>query len=202
MRAGGSALIDVIGVVAATQAFAHGGVSIEEDTCVMQIGPYLAHFTGYQPTMRASQEFCEDISMVADAIVVLDFINAPLREMAVDFRVVEDVNDIGITATYADLGTAAEIEAATMFYEKPQHYPRGNINVNLTFAEPGDFIGVVTASDVKTDQSYFSVFPFSVGKTRRFAGFGWIIAPIVFGLALYFLTVKRAGANGDAMQSS
>ena len=58
---------------------AHGGVSIEDDRCIMTIGPYRAHFSGYQPKLRASQEFCEDIPAVADAIIVLDFISQPLR---------------------------------------------------------------------------------------------------------------------------
>ncbi|MGH8611343.1 MAG: hypothetical protein ACREYF_04640 [Gammaproteobacteria bacterium] len=42
-------------------AWAHGGVSIEEDKCVLKIGTFLMHFTGYQPESRGSEEFCEDI---------------------------------------------------------------------------------------------------------------------------------------------
>ncbi|MGR8919869.1 MAG: hypothetical protein ACU85V_09630 [Gammaproteobacteria bacterium] len=174
-----------LGLAWSAPAVSHGGVSMEEDTCVMLVGPYKAHFTGYQPSVRASQEFCEDIPVVADAVIVLDFIDAPLREMEVDFRVVRDVNDIGVTATYDDLGGEAAIEAATEFYEPPKRYPRGNVNVTLGFTAPGNFIGVVTADDQATAQRHVSVFPFAVGMAPWYAGWGWIAIIVVVGVLLY-----------------
>ena len=153
----------------------------------MTIGTYRAHFTGYQPKVRASQEFCEDIPAVADAIIVLDFISKPLRDMAVDFRVIRDVNAIGVTATYDDLGTATDIEAATMFYRPPERYPRGSLDVSIGFSEPGQFIGILTAVDEEGEgiRSYTSVFPFSVGITDWWARLKWIIVSIVVGVALF-----------------
>ena len=53
------------------------------------------HFTGFQPEQSQSEEFCEDIPDVGSAIIVLDYIDKQLRDMAVDFRIIEDVNDIG-----------------------------------------------------------------------------------------------------------
>ena len=50
--------------VAAASAWAHGGVGIEDDKCILRIGSDRAHFAGYQPEHRASQEFCEDFPEV------------------------------------------------------------------------------------------------------------------------------------------
>ncbi len=171
----------------APAAYAHGGVSVEDDTCIMTIGPYRAHFTGYQPGVRASQEFCEDIPVVAKSIIVLDFISNPLRDMAVDFRIVRDVNEIGVTATYADLGNAGDIEQATVFYRAPERFPRGSVDVGLTFDQPGQFIGILTATDDKTDsrREYVSVFPFSVGVTDWWSRLKWIVLAIATGASLY-----------------
>jgi hypothetical protein len=169
---------------------AHGGVSMEDDACVMQVGPYKAHFTGYQPLLRASQEFCEDIPVAADAIIVLDFIDRPLREMSVDFRVVSDVNRIGVNATYDDLGSDRDIEAATVFYERPAVYPRGSLNIELEFDVAGRFIGVVTARDVKTDRLYRSVFPFSVGVKSWSGATTWLVLVLIVGALLYIVPFK------------
>jgi hypothetical protein len=76
----------LVALIVTSGVYAHGGVSVENDTCIMSIGPYRAHFTGYQPAVRASQEFCEDIPVVAKSIIVLDFISQPLRVMAVSAR--------------------------------------------------------------------------------------------------------------------
>ena len=190
------------GLLVVAKVAAHGGVSIEEDTCIMQIGPYKAHFTGYQPAVRASQEFCEDIPAVASAIIVLDFIDLPLRDMSIDFRVVADVKAIGVTATYEDLGSPADIKAATVLFEAPAVYPRGNLNVELEFEQAGDFIGVVTAADAATGRQYTSVFPFSVGKSRAWQGFGWILGTIGFGAALYFLNRKAPSPRAGAADAS
>ncbi|MGH8645665.1 MAG: hypothetical protein ACREX4_14860 [Gammaproteobacteria bacterium] len=61
-------------------AWAHGGVSIEEDKCVLKIGNYLAHFADYQPESRGSEEFCEDIPSTGHAIIVMDFVDPQLRK--------------------------------------------------------------------------------------------------------------------------
>lgn len=168
------------------QVFAHGGVSMDEDQCVMRLGPYRAHFTGYQPSVRASQEFCEDIPVVAEALIVLDFIDASLREMAVDFRVIRDVNNIGINATWDDLGDQAAIEAASVFYLPADTYTKGNFNVALTFEQPAAFIGLVTATDQKSGTVYRSVFPFSVGIAAPwYSGWPWIVLVALIGIALY-----------------
>ena len=167
-------------------AWGHGGVSIEDDMCIMQVGPYRAHFTGYVPSRRATQEFCEDIPDTGRAIFAIDFISDELRRMNTDFRIIRDVNNIGIKATYDDLGSKQDIEQATIFYKPPEQLSTGTFNVTHTFGEKGHFIGIVTARHPETGKEYISVFPFAVGIFR------W--GPIVTRLGLIIVLVGAAAA--------
>lgn len=141
----------------------HGGVSMEDDMCMLTIGTYQAHFTGYQPESRATQEFCEDIPVVGKSIFVIDFIHDELRGMDVDFRIIKDVKKIGVKATLADLGTKEDIVANTMYYQELQRFPRGTITNTINFTEEGQYIGLVTAVSPDSGREIVSVFPFSVG---------------------------------------
>ena len=178
-------------------AAAHGGVSMEDDTCIMQLGPYRAHFTGYQPKLRASQEFCEDIPHVADAIIVLDFLDSRLRSMEIEFRVIRDVNNIGVNATWDDLGGEAAIQSATTFVEPTMTYPRGSVDVTIPFAEPGRFIGLVTANDSETKQHYVSVFPFSVGVAAWYDGWVWLVGTVLLGIVLFLRPWQQRQTRDD-----
>jgi len=148
---------------ASATALGHGGVSMEEDMCLIKIGPYSAHFTGYLPQARASQEFCEDIPVVTNAIFVLDFISDELRAMDVDFRIVRDVKNIGNKASYEDLGGPEAVEKATIFYEKPKTYSAGTLSIRYPFVESGGYVGIIEAHHQATGLNYRSVFPFYVG---------------------------------------
>lgn len=190
----------VIAIIASFGALAHGGVSVENDTCIMTIGPYRAHFTGYQPAVRASQEFCEDIPVAGKSIIVLDFISQPLREMAVDFRVVRDVNNIGVNASYADLGDQSSIDNATVFYREPTRFPRGSVDVDLEFNKAGKYIGVLTALEESTSGpiKHISVFPFSVGVTDWWGRMKWIVFSLALGgglLAWSYRSVNSQKSN-------
>lgn len=185
-------------MVCAPLSFGHGGVSAEDDVCVLRVGPYKAHFTGYQPEKRATQEFCEDIPVVGKAIFVLDYISDDLRVMETDFRIVKDVNNIGNKGTLEDLGSEQDIEAATIYYNEPQKFPRGTINVRFTFPEEGRYVGLVSAKHPDSGRRYVSVFPFQVGVTNyaKFLvpiGLIVVISSIAFGIF-----VNRAKSKEDS----
>lgn len=179
------ALVALLSAVWSLNAFGHGGVAVEDDNCIMSVGQTLrAHFTGYQPEARATQEFCEDIPVVGQAIFVIDYISDELRQMPTDFRVVRDVWGLGLDATWADLAARQEqIDEATLLYVEPETYSRGTFSVEYDFDEQGDYIGVVTAVDPQTEQEYISVFPFRVGIFH----WGRILMPIL--LILGFVVV-------------
>lgn len=167
------------------EALAHGGVSMEDDRCILKVGPYRAHFAGYLPEERASNEFCEDIPVTGKAIIVIDVVDTVLREMELDVRILRDVNDVGNNATFDDLGSAGDIENATLLYEPGQIYPSGSVAVRYRFAEEGRYIGLVTARKPDSDEVLRSVFPFSVGAGNTMKYIQWVLGILALGVGLY-----------------
>ena len=173
------------------QAVAHGGVSVDDDKCILTVGAFRAHFTGYQPAVRGSQEFCEDIPVVGRSIIVLDFVDAVLRDMDVDVRIIRDVGDIGNNAVFEDLGGDAAIEQATLHYRAPQVYPTGTVTVKYEFTEPGRYIGLVRARRPGGGQIFRSVSPFSVGMTDYMPYIKVAAAIVLLGLGLYYFSERH-----------
>ena len=126
-------------------AIAHGGVSIEEDICVIQIGFFTAHFAVYQPQATADQEFCEDIPGTTDTVFVLNYLHNSLKHAPVDFRIIKDVNNFGRFAKWQDIAKLEDIEQDTVFYQTPVIRPEAMFKVEHKFEEPGGYIGIVTA---------------------------------------------------------
>lgn len=173
--------------------FAHGGVSMEDDMCFIKVGEYKAHFTGYQPKLRATQEFCEDIPEVSNAIFVIDFMDKALRHIPVSFRIIKDANQIGNNAKLEDLGGEKGIEEATLYYSEPALYPTGTLNFPYEFSEEGKYIGIFTLHPEDGAEAVNSVFPFSVG-IKNYTGYYIRIALVVLITLLgYWLSSKFYG---------
>jgi hypothetical protein len=146
-------------------AFGHGGVSIENDVCVLKVGPSTIHFTGYQPT-HSFKEFCEDIPYTGQVIVVLDLVDTDLRHMWTEVRVVRDPGGGGVPIGRRILSDeeikSAEVLAATEAYMPPSTYPNGTVKFEHDFKKAGQYIGIVTIRN-EHGQEYISQFPFMVG---------------------------------------
>ncbi|HEY5622477.1 MAG TPA: hypothetical protein VIV14_01870 [Gammaproteobacteria bacterium] len=184
-------------------ARAHGGVMFEDDVCVIKLGFLTAHFTIYQPATRASEEFCEDIPDVADAIFVLDYLHDSMKEMPVEFRILRDVTGLGLYATWEDVAALENIERDTVLYRDPAKEPDAVLTVDHTFDEAGGYIGIVTARHPTLDRTYSAVFPFRVGGT----GPGFLPLFLTLGVTAQFLywlsngtlarwTAKLVGSRG------
>jgi hypothetical protein len=170
--------------VASASAWTHGGVGIEDDKCVLRIGSDRAHFAGYQPEHRASQEFCEDFPEVGRAVIVVDFIQPALRGRVVEFRILRDADGLGAKARYEDLGDKDKIAQRTMAALPAKTYPHGTVTLDHKFSEPGWYIGLLSATDPASGKTEFSVFPFRVGVRNYwkylplplfFIGFAWLL---------------------------
>ena len=144
-------------------AQAHGGVSFEKDVCVLQIGNYRMHFTGYLPKANRSEEFCEDIPGTGQAFIVFDMIDEALRDMQIEIRLLEDTGTKGVNTTYADLGSRTDIEQNTIVSLPYVRYPRGTVVIEHMFLESGKYIGMVEVQVPGKNEPIVSVFPFSVG---------------------------------------
>ena len=166
--------------VTALGAWAHGGLSMEQDMCKLTVGPYMMHFAGYQEDAQRT-EFCEDIPHKGPTIVVLDMVDPALRDMPVEFRIVRK--------------TEGPLDAAPVVYKLPAAtYPRGTLMVRHDFMEDGDYVGLVYAGDA---QQYNSVFPFAVGKPRGGMLYYVLGAVALVLLGLGGLALGRQRLNKD-----
>jgi len=172
-------------VIFASQAQAHGGLALAEDMCILTVGPYRMHFTGYQP-LSQEEEFCEDIPEVGKTVIALDYIQEELRPLMTEVRIIRDT------------GSEENLDAITVFHLPPKVYPSASITVEHTFPEKGKFVGLVTVTGGAQD--YVSRFPFSVGEGRPTPKSA-IIAPIVLVLAagaFFFMRSKRKNESSGA----
>jgi hypothetical protein len=165
----------------ATQVQAHGGLALAEDMCILTVGPYRMHFTGYQP-LSQEEEFCEDIPEVGKTVIALDYIQEELRPMTTEVRIIRDT------------GSEDNLDAITVFHLPPKVYPSASITVDHVFPEKGKFVGLVKVSG--GSQEYISRFPFSVGEGRPTPKIV-IIGPIllvVAGVAFFLMRKKKTQA--------
>lgn len=169
-------------------AVAHGGVGMEDDKCVINIGFLKAHFSGYQLTSSGSEEFCEDIPKVTSSIFVIDFQHDYLKELLVDFRIINDLTGLGQFAKWDDIAALDNIDQVTLLYAPATHYASGSLSARYDFKQAGDYIGVVTARHPEKNEIYRSVFYFRVGGFD----YGYLPALIVL-LVLVQLMYWRMG---------
>lgn len=172
-------------------AFGHGGVVLEEDLCVINIGYLQAHFKIYVPQEHQRREFCEDIPSTGDSLFVMEYLHPGLDEASIDFRVIRNVTGLGRFAMWEDVARIADLDEVTVFYHAPAIVP-GVYSVVHRFDEPGEFIGIVTAAPGDAGAPYTAVFPFEVG----FTGFGvWPL--ILLAIALLQLHLWYSGGRSQ-----
>lgn len=151
-------------------AAAHGGLTMDMDTCKLLIGPYYMHFAGYQPDKRGDKEFCEDIPEVGRTIVVLDAVDDIMRELPIEVTIVREEN-----------GEDGE----TVMHLPAQVYSTGSFTFRHDFPEKGKYVGIVTATTT-AGKELVSRFPFSVGYSDGFfrkhkMTIGVVLGALVFG---------------------
>lgn len=170
-------------VIFTSQVQAHGGLALADDMCVLTVGPYRMHFTGYQP-LSQEEEFCEDIPETGKTVIALDYIQEELRPLMTEVRIIRDT------------GSEENLDAITVFHLPPKVYPSASIAVEHVFPEKGKFVGLVTVKGGAQD--YVSRFPFSVGEGRPTPKAA-IIAPVVLVIAIgAFFWMRRKNKNNPA----
>src|ERR1700730_12750157 len=108
-------------------AYAHGGVSVQNNKCIMKIGPDIMYFTGYQP-QSSREEFCDDIPNPGQTVVALDMQDKELRDMTTEIRIIKDE---GIHTTLngypyltdGELQETGVLDSKTVYYSAPKKYP-------------------------------------------------------------------------------
>ena len=171
-------------MLSSSHVSAHGGVVSNEDLCIIEIGIFRAHFTVYQPSTRASEEFCEEVPDVNEALFVLDFLHDSLREVPIDFRIIRDVQNRTIYANWADIQAIEKLESATVYYQPPRIFPGDSMNVSHQFSERGWYTGIVTTRHPTKDIRYQAVFGFHVG--RKDVGYWPLMVLILLGVQIQY----------------
>ena len=176
------------GLIFTGQVQAHGGLALADDLCILTVGPYTIHFTGYQP-LTQEEEFCEDIPEIGKTVVALDYINDELRPMETEVRIVSG-NRVLVPDDLKKVNTD-DLESLTVYHLPAQVYPSASIMIDHTFPEKGKFAGIVTVSG--EGKEWVSVFPFSVGEGRPI---NWLtdVLPyvvLVAAAAFFFLRSRK-----------
>ena len=174
-------------VLLTSAAYAHGGVGMVDNRCVLRIGPDLMFFTGYQP-QNSRGEFCDDIPSPGLTVVALDMQETELRNMLTEIRIIKDdgthtqMNGLPFL-TDAELANKTALDAVSISYLAPKKYPTGTLTFDHTFPENGKFIGIVTVEN-DHGQKFVSQFPFAVGQQvgKTLVLYGMILAALVAGV--------------------
>jgi len=159
---------------------AHGGLSMDKDYCKLRVGPHLMHFTGFQPEGDYSREFCEDIPAIGPTIIVLDFVDDALRDLPVEVRIVKAE------------GGEADLERATVLHRPPKIYTTGSLALDYTFADAGNYIGLVTVDE--GGHELVARFPFAVASSNRLRNL-LVLAVLAVGVAGAILWWRRRRAS-------
>jgi hypothetical protein len=184
----------VVGVIAAfglapSTAQAHGGVKLEQDECVLRIGPTTMHFIGYQRTGE-EQEFCEDIAQTGPTVIALEAVSPELRDMAIGVRVIKDVG--------GEANEKGDLKAATLFFLEPKVYRNGIMTFEHDFKDAGKYVGIVTVRD-DIGNEWVSRFPFTVGLYTFWGMLEYILYGVGFtALVVVMWLALRAKSNKAA----
>tara|TARA_B110000116_G_scaffold67332_1_gene57932 strand:+ start:2704 stop:3282 length:579 start_codon:yes stop_codon:yes gene_type:complete len=176
----------------ASNCLAGGGVLLSDDSCIMTIGFYEAHFTAYQPDSSGDKQFCEDLEEMGNTIFVLDYLHKSLSEVPVDFRIIKNVTNKGEFVQMGDIMEIQDLDRFTVFYQEPIIKTNASYTVSHDFIEKGEYIGIVTAGHPTNNNIYSSVFPFRVGASDL----SWSIIVflgliLIFGVYLFRMTRSK-----------
>ncbi len=201
----------------AENAFAHGGVKLEQDECVTTVGPVKVHFIGYQ-RKGEPEEFCDDIAQTGPTVIALTAIELgrqPDSYMAQNQAPSSappapavDVRDIAIGVRIVkEGGEGADIEAATQFYAPPKTQRNATMTFEHDFKEAGNYVAIITVAD-RDGHEWSSRFPFRVGVLSLWNTIEYVLYGIGFlGLSagLWLIAWRRRPtepAHGAALHQA
>lgn len=183
-------IISCTGVLGATKAAAHGSVVLGEDSCLININFMQAHFTVFQPESRDNEEYCEDIPDVSRAVFVMEYLHTLLPEMEIDFRILEDTNNLGRYADWEAVQEIPDLDAVTVHYDPSRIESGGYYRSSYEFNAPGNYLGIVTAKHPTEPRDYNAVFYFRVG------GSDWGSFPVFLALLVVVQTAYWLSTGG------
>jgi len=100
-----TALLAFAGAV--EKAGARGALTLNQDVCLLYIGPDYAYFSAYDPE-KPRKRYCEEAPSTGVTVFAIDFAQEEMREMKVAFRLLRDVGE-GADQADAHLCIAARL---------------------------------------------------------------------------------------------
>jgi hypothetical protein len=168
-----AALLSIAG--AALEAKARGALTLNQDVCLLYIGPDYAYFSAYDP-QKPRKRYCEEAPRTGVTVFAIDFAQSEMREMKVAFRILRDIGE------NAD---QAAIEAATLAHLTSEAHPTGSLSLAYDFKEPGEYAGLVTV-DGPHGEHWAAYFPFTVAQPYR-ARLPFYLLAVAALLAMFFI---------------
>jgi hypothetical protein len=179
-------------LLCSARLLAAGAVVGEPGSCMIEIGIYSAHFTIYQSDTRGNEEYCEDLPDTGNTLFVLDYLHGSMKEVPVEFRIIRDVDELGIFARWENIAQLEDIDARTVFHQAPTVHADNQLTVEHNFLEPGAYIGVISAPHPTKDKHYYAVFPFRVG---RLVLAPWLLLSAVLVIVGVYFWRRRVGVE-------
>lgn len=127
----GMATFVLVAMLYAGNVIAHGKVSLEEDTCMRQVGESMVHLSAYQPQHDESGHYCTDIPLAGDTYLVIDLIDSALRNMPVAVKVFR----------------GSEKDGETVMQLSADYHPDGVVS-GMGKLEKGPYSVIVTAEGI------------------------------------------------------
>ncbi|QSA98245.1 hypothetical protein [Methylococcus sp. EFPC2] len=157
-----------------SKTWAHGGASVDADTCRILVGPHIVHFTAYQPQISGTTEYCDKIPDLGQATIVFDYEGKALRNMTVEVEITKEPG-----------GTR-------FFYIPPSTHSTGSFNTTLNFTETGSYLTHVTL--INEGQKIDAHIPFKVGSaSTELSSTTILVIVVVLGAIGYIFYLSNAG---------
>jgi hypothetical protein len=184
-------LVILLFSVISSNAFAHGGATIDKDKCAFRTAGKLVHFTAYQPVETYTKELCRSVVTAEKTILVFDFVDESLRTIPIQLQI--------------DKIDPASKEAIDFLMLPERLYSSGTTNIEIKNIAKGDYrisvnLHEVASDSLKTDTKHINhntgTFGFTVNpkagdeNNNVLKKYSWLLYVLGAGLLLYFLTSK------------
>jgi len=163
-------------------AYAHGNVTMEEDSCVRRVGGSLVHFNAYQPQNEAKAQYCTEIPGEGETFLVVDLVDPELRNTAVGVRVVRGLTEIG--------------EDQTVAYWPPAIHPDGVVRGETTLAK-GLYTLIITPEGLSSSSYILRVQQVDYAQIAR-KSMGPLAILLLLALIGYEFSKTKRGRNWRA----
>jgi hypothetical protein len=166
-------------------ASAHGGGSLNNETCFVEMGDFHIGLVGYQPQEHPKDKFCDAYPSLGPTVLTFDFVDAKVRQMKTGVKIVE------AKGFFDSAPVDSEGLGETIASEEPSIRSKGLMTIAHEFKNPGKFIALVSVVD---DQGIEQTgwFPFTVGESFNQTALIVLAAAIGFLVFRLLSRVKRA----------